>query len=72
MSLVNINNEYPLFQNQLIFPDDVDDVSEEAKDLICRLICSPEQRLGQNGIEDFKNHLFFKDLDWENIRDSKC
>ncbi|NWI50339.1 MRCKB kinase, partial [Calyptomena viridis] len=50
------------------FPSHVTDVSEEAKDLIQRLICSRERRLGQNGIEDFKSHAFFEGLNWDNIR----
>lgn len=38
---------------------------------ICRLCCKMEQRLGQNGIEDFRNHPFFEGIDWDNIGDSK-
>ena len=53
-------------QNCFDFPTDVD-VSDEAKDLMKRLICSAEVRLGQNGIEDFKNHPWFPTVDWESI-----
>lgn len=46
-------------QERFQFPQQITDVSEDAKDLIRRLICSREHRLGQNGIEDFKHHPFF-------------
>ncbi len=32
------------------------------------LICEPSRRLGKGGIDDFKNHTFFKDIDWDGIR----
>jgi len=42
-------------------------VSEEAKDLISKLICDPEDRLGKNGGDEIKAHPFFKDIDWDNL-----
>lgn len=55
-------------QERFQFPAHVTDVSENAKDLIRRLICSSEHRLGQNGIQDFQQHPFFSGIDWGNIR----
>merc|ERR1739838_622980 len=56
-------------KNCFDFPTDVE-TSESAKDLMKRLICSAEVRMGQNGILDFKNHPYFSGVDWENITQS--
>lgn len=51
------------------FPQDIDDVSDAAKDLIRKLICPAAQRLGSNNLEEVKNHPFFEGIEWDNIRD---
>ncbi|CAG8541721.1 9793_t:CDS:2 [Funneliformis mosseae] len=55
------------WRDQLYFPDDVH-LSPEAENLIRRLICAPEQRLGRHGADEIKVHSFFSGVDWETIR----
>ena len=58
-------------QKHLKFPDDGQEVSEHAKDLMKRLICNSEHRLGQNGLKDFAGHPFFKGIDWATLREGQ-
>ncbi|KRX19497.1 Serine/threonine-protein kinase MRCK beta [Trichinella nelsoni] len=58
-------------QEELCFPSEPA-VSEEAKHLLKSLICPADQRFGKNGLSDFQNHAFFRDMDWENIRDTNA
>jgi len=47
--------------------DDEEEVSPEAWDLIQRLICEPEKRLGSGDISEIKTHSFFENFDWDHI-----
>ncbi|XP_073019648.1 uncharacterized protein [Primulina eburnea] len=54
------------WRNQLKFPEDVK-LSPEAKDLICRLLCDAENRLGTGGAAQIKVHSWFSDVEWEKL-----
>lgn len=62
-SLAATYNRIQHYSTELAFPDDVE-VSDKAKDLIKRLLSSPRTRLGVNGVEEIKGHLFFVNEDW--------
>jgi len=46
-------------------------LSPSAIDLLKRLICDANERLGVNGAEEIKLHPFFAGVDWKRIRDKK-
>jgi len=52
-------------QNKFTIPEFL---PESLKDLINRLLVKdPTQRLGANGAEEIKNHVFFKNVDWDEV-----
>ncbi|CAO3667606.1 unnamed protein product [Rhizopus microsporus] len=58
------------WKETLIFPED-QPISREAEDLIRRLICDHEHRLGRNGAEEIKAHPFFYGINWEQLRNER-
>ena len=43
-------------------------LSSASTDILKRLICDTETRLGRNGVDEIKAHPFFKGIDWDNVR----
>uniref|UniRef100_A0A8D2L9P5 non-specific serine/threonine protein kinase n=1 Tax=Varanus komodoensis TaxID=61221 RepID=A0A8D2L9P5_VARKO len=70
-SLVGTYSKIMNHKNSLSFPDD-NDISKDAKNLICGFLTDREARLGRNGVEEIKRHPFFKNdqWSWENLRDT--
>ncbi|XP_039165007.1 serine/threonine-protein kinase tricornered [Eucalyptus grandis] len=54
------------WRNQLKFPEDAR-LSPAAKDLICRLLCDAEHRLGSGGAEQIKAHPWFSSVQWDKL-----
>ncbi|CAH2246104.1 rho-associated kinase 2 isoform X1 [Pelobates cultripes] len=70
-SLVGTYSKIMDHKNSLNFPEDVE-ISKNAKNLICAFLTEREVRLGRNGIEEIKQHTFFKNdqWTWDNIRET--
>ena len=59
------------WRTYLTFPDD-SDLGPEAKDLIQRLMCDVDDRLGTRGAEEIKAHPFFRGVDWDRLYSIKA
>ncbi|XP_021738949.1 serine/threonine-protein kinase tricorner-like isoform X2 [Chenopodium quinoa] len=54
------------WRHYLKFPEDAK-LTFEAKDLICKLLCDVDHRLGTGGAEQIKAHPWFKDVEWDKL-----
>ncbi|KAL2325156.1 hypothetical protein Fmac_024214 [Flemingia macrophylla] len=59
------------WRNYLKFPEEVK-LSAEAKDLISRLLCNVDQRLGTKGADEIKAHPWFKGIEWDKLYQMKA
>ncbi|KAK8574261.1 hypothetical protein V6N13_097248 [Hibiscus sabdariffa] len=73
------NAEHPqtIFDNilnrKIPWPSVPDEMSQEAHDLIDRLLTEdPNQRLGARGASEVKQHVFFKDINWDTLARQKA
>ncbi|KAK0158161.1 hypothetical protein PV328_009199 [Microctonus aethiopoides] len=69
-SLVGTYSKIMDYRNSLHFPQELD-ISHSAKNLICGFLTDRTTRLGRNGVEEIKNHPFFKNDQWtfDNLRE---
>ncbi|XP_022721273.1 serine/threonine-protein kinase tricorner-like isoform X2 [Durio zibethinus] len=54
------------WRTHLKFPEEAK-LSAEAKDLICKLLCNVDLRLGTKGAHEIKAHPWFKDIEWDRL-----
>lgn len=59
------------WKKTLVIPKEAN-LSPEAEDIIKRLICDAEDRLGREGVEDIKTHPFFDLCEWDKIRNDRA
>jgi serum/glucocorticoid-regulated kinase 2 len=66
----NVNTMYQrILHDPLRFPDDM---SHEARSVITGLLSrDPSRRLGANGAEEIKRHVFFRAIDWHRLMQKK-
>jgi len=69
-SLVGTYGKIMDHQNALTFPDEVD-MNKNAEGLIRAFLTDRNSRLGKNGVQEIKNHIFFSNDQWtfDSIRD---
>ncbi|XP_042000598.1 serine/threonine-protein kinase 38-like [Salvia splendens] len=59
------------WKNHLKFPSDTR-LTPGAKDLICRLLCNVDDRIGSRGVAEIKAHPWFQQIEWDNIYDTEA
>ncbi|KAK6161244.1 hypothetical protein DH2020_004643 [Rehmannia glutinosa] len=59
------------WRTHLKFPEEAK-ISPEAKDLICKLLCNVERRLGTRGADEIKAHPWFKGIEWDKLYQMKA
>ncbi|XVE89423.1 hypothetical protein DITRI_Ditri19aG0200400 [Diplodiscus trichospermus] len=59
------------WRTHLKFPEEAK-LSAEAKDLIRKLLCNVEQRLGTKGAHEIKAHSWFKEIEWDRLYHKKA
>ncbi|KAG7594481.1 Protein kinase domain [Arabidopsis thaliana x Arabidopsis arenosa] len=73
----NADHPQQIFDNilnrNIQWPRVPEDMSHEARDLIDRLLTEdPHQRLGARGAAEVKQHIFFKDINWNTLAQQKA
>ena len=43
-------------------------LSAASTDILKRMICDADTRLGRNGVDEIKAHPFFKGVEWDGMR----
>ncbi|XP_030463945.1 uncharacterized protein LOC115683543 [Syzygium oleosum] len=59
------------WRTHLKFPEEAK-LSPEAKDLISKLLCNVDQRLGTKGADEIKAHPWFKGIEWDRLYQIKA
>ncbi|KAL6192046.1 hypothetical protein ACLB2K_038433 [Fragaria x ananassa] len=59
------------WRTHLKFPEEAK-LSPEAKDLIDKLLCNVDQRLGTKGADEIKAHPWFKGIEWDKLYHMKA
>lgn len=59
------------WRKYLKFPEEAR-LSPEARDLMCRLLCDVDHRLGTRGVNEVKAHPWFRGVQWEKLYDMEA